>query len=77
MQCKDIPDDVAIQAARDALAARFRPNTLELLVERTGAPRKVAWKKLERLEQRGYLEYGTSLRCCWPTGKVDSGRETA
>ena len=73
MQCKDIPDEVAIAAARDWRhpTSDISVNALSLLVARTGAPEKVAYRKLERLCERGLLEYGVSLQCCWPveTGK--------
>jgi len=71
MQCKDIPDDVAIQAAADAMAAGYRPDVVSLLIERTGAPSKVVYSKLQRLVDRGLLNFGVSLRGCWPERRDD------
>lgn len=44
----------------------------EILVERTKQPWKVCWRALERASNRGYLDYGVSLRTCWLTPKGDA-----
>ncbi len=41
----------------------------EILAEFTGAPIKVARAAMERACDRGYVEYGTSLRSGWITEK--------
>jgi hypothetical protein len=41
---------------------------IELLVEE-GVPEKLAYAKVEKLSDDGYLDYGTSPRYAWPTGK--------
>lgn len=73
MQCKDIPDEAAIAAARDWRhpAAGISVDAVSLLVSRTGAPEKVAYRKLERLCERGLLECGVSPRYCWPVEVTD------
>lgn len=41
----------------------------DILVEWTGEPWKVCWRAMERAVDRGYIEYGVSLRTGWPTKK--------
>lgn len=84
-QCKDIPDALAIQAAVDshyeplssATMARNRWRTIDIIIERTGAPYNVAHAKLQRLNDRGLVDYGVSLRTCWATDKGRALLETA
>lgn len=59
MQCKDIPDEAVFDAARAP------GRTLDVLIEMTGAPEKVAFRKLERWDERGVLNYGVSLATAW------------
>lgn len=61
MKAADIPDAVALQACRDARLVR----PVDLLVERTGAPVKVAYAKLDKLARRGLIDYGVSLGTAW------------
>lgn len=42
----------------------------DILSERTGEPWKVCWRAMERAVDRGYIEYGVSLRTGWPTNCV-------
>lgn len=41
----------------------------DLLEEWTGEPVKVCYRAMERANDRGYIEYGTSLRSGWLTEK--------
>jgi hypothetical protein len=41
----------------------------DLLSEWTGEPVKVCYRAMERAEEQGYIEYGTSLRSGWLTEK--------
>lgn len=66
MSRKDVTDIAVVLACRDAL------NTSEvfadeLLAHRTGQPRKVCERAMERACDRGLVEYGVSLRTAWPT----------
>jgi hypothetical protein len=70
MKRSDIDDQHVIdlaQAWRDAQSVTH-PGVLESLVAE-GVPHKLAVAKIEHLCNRGYLEYGTSCRYAWPTGK--------
>jgi hypothetical protein len=65
--------DIADQHVID-LAQAWRDNPLQFpgvvqaLIEE-GVPRKLAYAKVERLSSRGFLDYGVSPSCAWPTGK--------
>lgn len=39
------------------------------LMEWTGQPEKVCYRAMERAEKRELIDYGVSLRTCWPTEK--------
>lgn len=41
----------------------------EIIMEKTGCPAKVAYAAMERAYNRGYIEYGVSLRGGWLTEK--------
>lgn len=41
----------------------------EILERRTGQPRKVCYRAMERAECRGFIESGVSLRSGWVTYK--------
>lgn len=45
------------------------PWPYDLLAEWTGQPIKVCYRAMERAEERGLIEYGTSLRTGWLTEK--------
>ena len=68
MATKDISDREVLQAVVDA-DARKKIWPYDLLAERTGQPVKICYKCLERADDRGYLEWGVSLRTAWPTPK--------
>ena len=71
MQVKDISDEVAIQAARDAFSGEYPlDSTLDLIAKRTGAPRKVIYRKLERLNDKGILDCGASVGSSWVNHRV-------
>lgn len=70
MKRSDISDLTVIEAY-DAAKILERP-VLDVLMSLTGAPEKVCWRAMERAEERGYLDYGTSLNSAWVT---DKGRE--
>lgn len=57
VRAADIPDIVALQACADSYAG-IRGRSVDVLMERTGAPTKVAYAKLDKLERRGLIEYG-------------------
>lgn len=63
MSRKDVTDHEVVRACRDR-AATFAD---DLLAERTGQPRKVCERALERANARGLIDYGVSLRTAWPT----------
>lgn len=65
MQAKDIPDIHVIELA-GSWSAGFGRCVLDALVDE-GVPIKVAMAKIDKLIRRGWLEYGTSPRCAWPT----------
>ena len=65
---KDIPDAIAL-AACDCVAGGKEPPYSQLMAR--GFPEKVVYAKLAKLERRGFIEYGVSLRTGWLT---DAGR---
>lgn len=69
MKSADIDDQHVIdlaQAWRDGPIGT--PGVVTALVAE-GIPGKLAVTKVMRLVERGYLEYGVSPTCAWPTGK--------
>lgn len=67
MKCADIDDQHVIdlaQAWRDGSGV----GVIAALVEE-GIPSKLAYTKVMRLTDRGFLDYGVSPSCAWPTGK--------
>lgn len=79
MSRKDVTDEMIWRAAaqyRDASqvflnrAGRGPAEPLlmvdELLMQWTGQPRKVVERAMERAASRGVIDYGVSLRTCWP-----------
>lgn len=42
-------------------------NRVGTLMQITGQPKKVVWRAIERTCDKGYLEYGVSLRTAWLT----------
>ena len=47
-------------------------DVIECLSIKEGIPYKVAWRRLEKASDRGYLDYGTSIKGAWltPEGKA-------
>jgi hypothetical protein len=69
MKSADIDDQHVIdlaQAWHDNPLAN--PGVVQALVQE-GVPKKLAFSKVERLSSRGFLDYGVSPSCAWPTGK--------
>lgn len=72
MQMKDIPDDYVVELARQWQRGELKICVVDALVLE-GVPEKLAFRKVERLVEKGRLDYGTSPRCAWP---VDPTPET-
>ena len=55
-------------------AVRDKPDAdcVQFLSDRGGLPYKVAYRRVEKAVDKGYAEYGVSLRTAWIT---DMGRE--
>ena len=69
MKSSDIDDQHVIDLAQAWHEAPLvNPGVVQALVEE-GVPKKLAFAKVERLCDRGFLEYGVSPSCAWPTGK--------
>lgn len=76
MARKDIPDWLVC-----ASCVEFRKRNhlsdnivfaIDILMEWTGEPEKVCYAAMERTDDRGYIDYGVSLRTSWVT---DEGAE--
>jgi hypothetical protein len=68
VKSSDIDDQHVIDLAAEWRASPGSPGVVARLVAE-GVPRKLAYAKVERLVARGFLEYGVSPSCAWPTGK--------
>lgn len=66
MQTKDISDYRVCVACRDAYLTM---SSADLLIERTGAPEKVALRAMERACNRGLIEYGMTISRAWLTSE--------
>lgn len=67
MKTSDITDDQVIAACR---AWRENPagnSSIRNLMDATGAPRKVAFRAMERASSRGLINWGVSINYAWPT----------
>lgn len=71
MATKDITDVDVCQAVRDARQSGYRRFAHEILQDRTGQPKKVCCRAMERALSRGLIECGTSLESAWlePAGE--------
>ena len=67
MQVKDISTLEALQSIADWKATDLAAT--ELLAQRTGAPIKVCYRKLEKMDVAGFTDFGVSLRTGWLTDK--------
>lgn len=68
IQCKHLPDGMVlyrIQRYQSRPQSRLPFPTEELIAE--GWPEGVVYAKWARLDDRGWLEYGVSLRTAWLT----------
>ena len=68
MKRSDIPT-VGVLSAVQCYRTTGKGNLIELLMKMFNAPEKLVYSALERDEDRGFLEYGVSIRCCWLTRK--------
>ena len=66
MQLKDIPIKEVLEQQYKWWNDKSLPFTYEVLGDKYGSE-KLVFKKMEKLEEQGYLEYGTSLRTAWLT----------
>lgn len=66
MKRSDITDEQVVRACAEMHSAYTR-SSIEILLERTGAPDKVGYAAMARAEERGLIDYGTSLSSAWPT----------
>jgi hypothetical protein len=65
---KDVTDEMVCMAYMDR--SRFALEfPYDILMRRTGEPFKVCYRAMERANDRGYIEYGVSLRTGWLTEK--------
>lgn len=64
-----------------ALKERKHTNLVDRLVAVCDQPKKVVYAALDRALERGYIEYGTTIRQAWPTEKglalLDKEKKTA
>ncbi len=70
MKRSDISDERVVSACVVSRGFRLRPS-LEVLVDMTGAPVKVALRAMERAASRGLIDWGVSIRWAWPTPEGD------
>jgi hypothetical protein len=69
MKSADIDDQHVIDLAQAwHEAPLLNPGVVQALIAE-GVPKKLAFAKVERLSARGFLDYGVSPSCAWPTGK--------
>jgi len=76
MSRKNIPDWLVCAAYVEAQKRHKATNNivfaLDILMQWTGEPEKVCYVAMERADDRGYIDYGVSLRAGWVT---DEGAE--
>ena len=64
-----ITDIAVCQAAASWHGRTSNESPIDVLVRETGAPEKVVYSAVERSDRKGLIEWGTSIRYFWPTGK--------
>ncbi len=69
MSRKNITDEMVCRAYEECKRINLDRWPYEILQEWTGEPEKVCYRAMERAEERGYIEYGTSIRSGWLTEK--------
>ena len=73
MSRKDVPDRLVCLAYLEYRGMYLRGENAkwpyEFLSKWTGEPNKVCYRAMERACDRGYIEYGVSLRSGWVTKK--------
>lgn len=69
MARKDISDREVVQAAQAFTKDNREPCVFvnERLHNETGEPLKVCQSAMSRASNRGYIDYGVSIRSAWPT----------
>ena len=67
MSRKAITTLMVLEEYEDNVAKMAVSGVDERLMAKTGLPEKVVYAAMEREDDRGYLEYGVSLRCGWLT----------
>jgi hypothetical protein len=67
-QLKDIPDEVILKRQLMYWETKERPFTYEAF--KPLWPEKLVFRKMGKLCDQGYLEYGVSLRTAWLTDKA-------
>lgn len=78
MKRSDISDREALEACWPwggyaELAQHPRPGAMQILSERY--PPKVAWRKLEQLDDRRWIDYGVSINYPWRTPEGEAELE--
>lgn len=68
MKRHDISTLIVLLAAESAHSEK-RFMTWEYIQKMTGAPEKVIYAAMKREDDRGYLEWGVSLRTAWLTNE--------
>ena len=66
IQVKDVLTQEVLKKQQEWWNNKNLPFTYERF---KGVPEKVVFRKMEKLVEQGYLEYGTSLRTAWLTDK--------
>lgn len=69
MAMKDITDRQVVLAYIERDATWPRVFVYDILMRETGQPFKVCYKCMERACDRGYIDFGVSLRTGWVTDK--------
>lgn len=79
MQAKDIDEHAVLAAAYSwqmnsrgwawGIEGYVHMGVLSIMIEIMGIPPRLAIYKLERMTDRGLLDYGTSVSYAWPTEK--------
>lgn len=79
MQAKDIDERAVIAAAYSwqqnsrgwawGIEGYVHMGVLQIMIKLMDIPPKLAIYKLERMSDRGLLDYGVSVSCAWPTDK--------
>ena len=70
MKTSDITDKMVCEAVAEYQSDPYnKPFPYEIIAQKTGCVEKVAYCAMERADDRGYIDYGVSLRTGWLTEK--------